>query len=247
MNSEKSPIANLKSQIEGGLIVSCQAPGDSPLNKPDIIAAFAETAARNGAVAVRIDSPAHISAVRNAVTIPIIGIYKIVLSPSEVYITPLYSAAVEVAEAGADIIAVDATPRSRPDGEKLADLCRKIVTNLRLPVMADISTFEEGINAAETLGCAFVGTTLSGYTKKTAHLSDQPDFELIEKLARRLSVPIIAEGRMSSPADVKRAFECGAFAVVVGSAITGIDHQVRRFADASRLTNSISRITDVRK
>ncbi|MCY7345665.1 MAG: putative N-acetylmannosamine-6-phosphate 2-epimerase, partial [Pyrinomonadaceae bacterium] len=163
MNSEKSSIAILKSQIEGGLIVSCQAPGNSPLNKPEIIAALAETAALNGAIAVRIDSPAHVSAVRKTVVIPIIGIYKIVLSPSEVYITPHYQSAVEVAEAGADIIALDATPRSRPDGEKLADLCQKIMTNLRLPVMADISTFEEGINAAETLGCAFVGTTLSGY------------------------------------------------------------------------------------
>ena len=240
MNDAKSNFETLKSQIESGLIVSCQAPGDSPLAKPEIIAAFAETAALNGAAAVRIDSPAHISAVRKAVVVPIIGIYKIVLPPCEVYITPLYQSAVEVAEAGADIIAVDATARPRPNGETLFELCEKIKTFLHLPVMADVSTFEEGIYAAETLGCAFVGTTLSGYTKQTAHLLDKPDFELIKKLARRISAPVIAEGRMSSPEDVRHAFECGAFAVVVGNAITGIDNQVKRFADVCRLTAPVA-------
>ncbi len=236
MNDAKSKFEIIKSQIGGGLIVSCQAPGSSPLAKPEIIAAFAETAALNGAVAVRIDSPTHISAVRKAVDIPIIGIYKIVLPQSEVYITPLYQSAVEVAEAGADIIAVDATARPRPNDEKLSELCEKINKNLHLPVMADVSTFEEGIYAAEELGCAFVGTTLSGYTKQTEHLFNKPDFEMIKKLAQRICVPIIAEGRMSSPEDVRHAFECGAFAVVVGNAITGIDNQVRKFAEACQLT-----------
>ncbi len=240
MNDFKSNIETLKSQIGGGLIVSCQAPGDSPLAKPEIIAAFAETAALNGAAAVRIDSPAHVSAVRKAVTIPIIGIYKIVLPSSEVYITPLYQSAVEISKSGADIIALDATTRPRPHGEKLSDLCEKIKTNLRLPVMADVSTFEEGIYAAEELGCAFVGTTLSGYTKQTEHLLNKPDFELIKNLAQRISVPVIAEGRMSSPEDVRHAFECGAFAVVVGNAITGIDNQVKRFADVCRLTAPVA-------
>jgi N-acylglucosamine-6-phosphate 2-epimerase len=233
MNDFTANFESLKSHIGGGLIVSCQAPGNSPLAKPEIIAAFAETAELNGAVAVRIDSPAHISAVRKTVEIPIIGIYKIVLPPSEVYITPLYQSAVEVAESGADIIAVDATMRPRPNGEKLSELCEKINKSLHLPVMADVSTFDEGVHAAEELGCAFVGTTLSGYTKQTEYLSNKPDFELIKKLAQRISVPIIAEGRMASPEDVKYAFECGAFAVVVGNAITGIDNQVRKFASAS--------------
>ena len=240
MNDFTADFEFLKSNLGGGLIVSCQAPVNSPLAKPEIIAAFAETAALNGAVAVRIDSPTHVSAVRKAVTIPIIGIYKIVLPPSEVYITPLYQSAVEVAESGANIIAVDATLRPRPNDEKLSDLCEKINKHLRLPVMADVATFDEGVHAAEELGCAFVGTTLSGYTKQTEHLLDKPDFELIKKLAQRISSPIIAEGRMSSPEDVRHAFECGAFAVVVGSAITGIDNQVRRFVAGCRLTAPIS-------
>lgn len=233
MNDIKSQIANLKSQIQGGLIVSCQAPANSPLAHPAIIAAFAETAALNGAVGVRIDSPAHIAAVRKTVKIPIIGIYKIVRPESEVYITPFYEAAAETAAAGASIIAVDATRRPRPTGARLADLREKIKTDLHLPVMADVATFDEGVNACENLGCEFVGTTLSGYTRETAHLLGKPDFDLIERLARRIAAPIIAEGRISSPADVRRAFDCGAFAVVVGTAITGIDVQIQKFAAAA--------------
>jgi N-acylglucosamine-6-phosphate 2-epimerase len=234
MNDIKSSVERLKTQIGGGLIVSCQAPANSPLARPEIIAALAETAELNGAVGVRIDSPAHIWAVRRAVKIPIIGIYKILRPESEVYITPFYQSAVEIAEAGADIIALDATARARPNGESLPELCDRIRTNLKLPVMADVANFDEGVFAAEQLGCTFVGTTLSGYTRETEQLLEKPDFELIEKLARRISVPIIAEGRLTTPDDVKKAFDSGAFAVVVGNAITGIDNQIRRFAAAGR-------------
>jgi N-acylglucosamine-6-phosphate 2-epimerase len=98
--------------------------------------------------------------------------------------------------------------------------------------MADVSTLEEGINAAEIAGVNFVGTTLSGYTDATKHII-KPDFELIEKLAKRLDIPIICEGRLSSTHDVRRAFDCGAFAVVVGGAITGIDQLVQQFVSAT--------------
>ncbi len=232
MNDTKSNLEILKSQIEGGLIVSCQAPADSPLAKPEIIAALAQTAEQNGAVAVRIDSPAHIAAVRKAVKIPIIGIYKTMLPESEVYITPTYRSAVEVAEAGASIIAIDATLRARPAGETLFELCEKIKMNLKIPVMADVATLKEGVHAVREIGCDFIGTTLSGYTNETGHLLDQPDFGLIKSLSATNSAPVIAEGRIASPDDLRRAFECGAFAVVVGNAITGIDNQIKRFAAA---------------
>ena len=216
----------------GGLIVSCQAPANSPLARPEIIAAFAETAELNGAVGVRIDSPRHILSVKQAVKLPILGIYKIVSDSSEVYITPTFDAAKQIADAGADVIAIDATLRPRPHGENLTEIVRRIKAELHLPVMADVSTIEEGINAVETVGVDFVGTTLSGYTKQTKHLVE-PDFDLIEELAGRLEVPIICEGRLRSPADVRRAFACGAFAVVVGGAITGVDQLVRQFVLAT--------------
>lgn len=216
----------------GGLIVSCQAPANSPLARPEIIAAFSETAERNGAVAVRIDSPAHIAAVRQAVAIPILGIYKVVTSESEVYITPTFESAKAVAEAGADVIALDATARRRPNGETLEQIARQMRKLLNKLVMADVSTFEEGLHAAEKIGVDVISTTLSGYTAETKHLR-APDFELIEKLAKKVQIPVICEGRLRSPDDVKRAFDSGAFAVVVGGAITGIDGLVEQFVRAT--------------
>jgi N-acylglucosamine-6-phosphate 2-epimerase len=230
MSELKSQIENLKSQIENGLIVSCQAAANSPLAKPEIIAAFAETAVQNGAVGVRIDSPENISAVKKVVNVPIIGIYKIITTESDVYITPTFESAKLIAEAGADIIAIDATFRSRPNSEQLAEIVEKIHSEFGLPVMADVATIEEGFNA-ELIGCDFVGTTLSGYTDETKHII-KPDFELVKQLAS-LSIPTICEGRLRKPEDVKTAFECGAFAVVVGNAITGTDWLVREFAEAT--------------
>ncbi len=234
MTDLKSKIQNLISKIQNGLIVSCQAPANSPLCKPEIIAALAECAEQNGAIGVRIDSPEHIRAVRQTVKVPILGIYKIVFEQSEVYITPTFDSAGELAAAGADLIALDATRRARPDGEKIEDIVARIHSDLNLPVMADVALPEEGLYAAETLGVDVVGTTLSGYTAETKHLI-KPDFELVENLAKRLSVPVICEGRLRSIDDVRRAFDCGAFAVVVGGAITGIDRLVSDFVHATPL------------
>jgi N-acylglucosamine-6-phosphate 2-epimerase len=221
----------------GGLIVSCQAPADSPLAKPEIIAAFAETAEQNGAVGVRIDSPEHIRAVKKSVNVPVLGIYKIVSEESEVYITPTFSAAKAVADAGADMIAIDSTLRQRPNGESFRDIVWRVKKELNVPVMADISTLEEGLSAVETAGVDFVGTTLSGYTDATKHII-KPDFNLVENLAKRLDVPVICEGRIRSVEDVRTAFECGAFAVVVGGAITGIDQLVRQFVSVTPLRSA---------
>ena len=226
---------NNKDLIEswrGGLIVSCQAAQNSPLAKPAIIAAFAETAELNGAVGVRIDSPENIAAVKARVKIPVLGIYKIVSTESEVYITPTFQAAREIADAGADIIALDATRRVRPNGEKLESIVEKIRGQLNKCVMADVATFDEAVCAAEQIGIDVISTTLSGYTAETKHLKE-PDFQLLKELAKRLKIPVICEGRLRSADDVKRAFEYGAFAVVVGNAITGVDGLVQQFAAAA--------------
>ncbi len=226
---------NNKKLIEswrGGLIVSCQAAQNSPLAKPEIIAAFAETAELNGAVGVRVDSPENISAVKSRVKIPVLGIYKIVFPESEVYITPTFHHAREIAEAGADVIALDATLRVRPNGEKLESIVEKIREHLNKCVMADVATFDEALHAAEQIGVDVISTTLSGYTAETKHLKE-PDFQLLEKLSKRLRIPVICEGRLRSADDVKRAFECGAFAAVVGNAITGVDGLVQQFVAAA--------------
>lgn len=223
---------NIFENLRGGLIVSCQAAANSPLAKPEIIAALAQLAEQNGAVGVRIDSPEHISIVKKAVKIPVLGIYKMVHENSEVYITPTFEAARKITEAGADIIAMDATLRPRPRGENLEDLVKRIREELKKPVTADVATFEEGINAAEALGFDAVFTTLSGYTNDTKHIVE-PDFALVEKLSARVSLPVICEGRLSSTADVERAFNCGAYAVVVGNAITGIEQLVQKLVSAT--------------
>ena len=214
----------------GGLIVSCQAPAGSPLAKPEIIAAFAATAEQNGAVGVRIDAPENIAAVKSKIAIPVLGIYKIVTEKSAVYITPTFDAAREIADAGADVIALDATFRARPNDEKIENIVNQIRGKFDQPLAADVAAFEEGLTAQEN-GFDAVITTLSGYTENTKHIVG-PDFELVEKLSKKLSVPLICEGRLSSPEDVKRAFECGAFAVVVGGAITGVDLLVKKFVAA---------------
>lgn len=225
--------ANFTSVIEAlrhGLVVSCQAPIDSPLYEPTVIAAIAQAAANQGAVGVRIDTPAHISAVRQQVTAPIVGLWKQQLPGYEVYITPQFHHAAVLAQAGADIIAIDATLRNRPEGETVASLIAQIHSELGKPVMADVDTLKAAI-AAEAAGADLVATTLYGYTAQTNHLSP-PGFELLTELVEQLDIPAICEGGISSPDLARHALDLGAYAVVVGTAITGIDYQVKAYQQA---------------
>jgi len=215
--------------LRNGLIVSCQAPTDSPLHNPLIIAAMAQAAVNQGAVAVRIDSPAHIEAFRRQnATILIIGLWKQQLT-GEVYITPQFEHAVQVAAAGADIIAIDATQRQRPGGEKVENLIAEIHSKLGKLVMADVDTMENAIAAGQA-GADLIGTTLYGYTPQTQHLTP-PGFELLTELVK-LKVPAICEGGIASPQMAQQALKLGAYAVVVGTAITGIDLQVKAYQQA---------------
>jgi N-acylglucosamine-6-phosphate 2-epimerase len=221
--------AEILARWRGGLIVSCQAPPGSPLDRPDVLAALARTAELNGAAGVRIDQPQNIAAVRAAVAVPIVGLLK--RPGSQVYITPTLDDARLVRASGADVVAVDATARPRPDGTPLPRLIRAIQEELGALVMADVSTFDEGVAAAEA-GADFVATTLAGYTPESRP-TDGPDLRLVERLASAVVTPVVCEGRIRDPEDVRRAFEARAFAVVVGSAITGIDDLVRRFVAAT--------------
>jgi N-acylglucosamine-6-phosphate 2-epimerase len=225
-------IESLRARLQGGLIVSCQAPAGSPLDDPYIIGAMAATAEQHGAAGVRIKQPAQIAATRARVRVPIIGLDKVEFAESPVYITPTFAIAEQVAASGADIIATDATARPRPQGETLAGLLRRIQDELRKPVLADVATFEEGLAAADC-GAQFIATTLCGYTEVTMGVA-LPAFDLLEKLAARLAVPVICEGGVSTPEDLRRAFDCGAFAVVVGTAITGVDKLAQQFISVSR-------------
>ena len=215
-------------QIPTGLIVSCQAPADSPLHDPIVIAAMARTAINRGASGVRIDTPAHVAAVRQQVSAPIIGIWKQQLPGCEIYITPRFEDARAIALAGADIIAIDATLRNRPAGEDLKTLIDRIHQELGKLVMADVDTIESAIAAAEA-GADTVGTTLFGYTPQTESFSP-PGFDLLAQMVAKLKIPVICEGGISGPSMAKKALNLGATAVVVGGDITGIDIKVTAYA-----------------
>ncbi len=226
----KTMPTHLLNSIHHGLIVSCQAPIDSPMHNPVVISAIAQASINQGAVGVRIDTPDHVKAVRSQCpTIPIIGLWKQQLPGYEVYITPQFHHAETIASSGADIIAIDGTLRERPGGETVEGLITRIHEELGKLVMADVDTIDSAINAAKA-GADIIGTTLYGYTNPTKHLSP-PGFDLLVQMVEQLEVPIICEGGIASPQMAQHALKLGAYAVVVGTAITGIDLQVKAYLE----------------
>lgn len=207
----------MSTALPKGLIVSCQARADNPLHGPTFMGAMALAARDGGAKGLRANGPEDIAAVK-AAGLPVIGIHKVFSDAFPVYITPDFEAAAAIVAAGAEIVALDCTPRAR-NGERLDVLIRRIREELGAEVFADISTLEEGLAAADW-GATYVATTLSGYTEYTEPKPEHPDLVLLEKLATRLSVPVVAEGRYNTPDWVRRGFEAGAHAVVVGTMIT---------------------------
>jgi N-acylglucosamine-6-phosphate 2-epimerase len=204
--------------LRGGLIVSCQARPGNPLKGPRFMAAFAQAAELAGAVGLRVNGAADVRAVCRVSALPIIGINKQRDPRWPVYITPTVAAARPVVRAGAAIVAVDATHRSRKGDASPEELMAALKKELRCLVMADIDSVEEGIAAAEA-GADLVATTMAGYTPARPP-TDGPDLELVAELAARVRVPVICEGRIRRPEDAAAAFAAGAYAIVVGTAIT---------------------------
>ena len=218
------------SSLQGGLIVSVQAPEASPMRDPEVIAAMAEASLNNGAIGVRLESPEHIGAVRRRCPEAlIIGLWKRAFAESDVYITPRWHEIKAVWAAGADVVAIDATARTRPDGEQLHALVHRATQELGAPLMADVDSVANGLRAAE-LGCRWVGTTLFGYTDETRQHAP-PGWDLLGPLREQLpsSVPLICEGGIASAAMAAQALDQGADCVVVGTAITGVDLQVAAY------------------
>lgn len=224
--TRKEKSAKFMDQVGGSLIVSCQATPQEALFGSDIMAKMAISAQRGGAKGIRANMPADVKAIREALDLPLIGLYKEVLPGYEIIITPTFKHALAIAEAGADVIAIDATKRDHPEGD-IKDLIAKIHEQTNCLVMADISNDEEAFYA-EKVGADMVSTTLSGYTSYTPKLAG-PDLDLVARLAGKLSIPLVAEGRYHFPDQVRKALDLGADAVVVGGAITRPKEITERF------------------
>ena len=219
-----------------GLIVSCQAPTNSPLHHPEVIAAMAQASINQGAVGVRIDTPSHIRAVRQRITQPIIGLWKQQVPGFEVYITPRLSDAEAIAQVGADIIAIDGTLRRRPDGATLATLINFIHNELGKPVMADVDTIEVA-KVAVAAGADFIATTLYGYTEETKTESP-PGFELLKQMVKKIAVPAICEGGIASPATVD-------LTLTLNPVIWATDDSANGYEYRLKVTNNVGGLEEV--
>lgn len=210
--------------LQGKLIVSCQAPPGDPMRETATLVRLARSAVAGGGAAIRANEPAVVAAIVEAVDLPVIGLWKD--GDIGVYITPTVRHALAVAEAGAAVVAADATDRPRPDGSTFADLVEAVHAAGAL-VMADVSTLEEGVAAAR-LGADFVSTTLSGYVPGTPEQTG-PDLDLVAALSAAIDVPVVAEGRINTPDEAAEALRRGAHSVVVGTAITAPTALTARF------------------
>ena len=196
---------------------------------PEVVTAMAAASMANGAAGVRLDSPEHVAAVRRRCPEAlVIGLWKRFHIDSPVVITPRYEDLAAIWAAGADVVALDATERPRPEGASLKMMITRAKAELGATLMADIDTLANAERAA-AMGCDWVGTTLYGYTQATAH-QRPPGLELLKPLRQRLSIPVLCEGGIASPSQAREAVALGATAVVVGTAITGIDQQVSRYS-----------------
>lgn len=230
----RSTLTEILAATKGSIIVSCQALPDEPMycEEMSIMPFFANAAKQAGSKCIRTSSIRDVVAIKKATGLPVIGLVKRVVKGYDSYITPTMKEIDDLVDADADIIALDCTMRKRGDGSTINEFISQIKKKYPdIVLMADISTPEEGINAANC-GVNLVGTTLSGYTDYSPK-TQGPDFELVQKLVSSLDIPVIAEGKIHTPEQAKKMLSLGAHAVVVGGAIT------RPLEIAQRFYNSI--------
>jgi N-acylglucosamine-6-phosphate 2-epimerase len=226
-------MTHLYPQIEAlhnRLVVSCQAGPESPLNAPHFIAALAQSAEMGGAAAFRVDRPENVAAVRAVSRLPILGIYKIHTPGCNLYITPTFASAEAVVRAGANLVAIEATGWPRPGGETFAEIVRKVHDRLNVPVMADVGTIEQGLQALED-GADIVATTMST-TPPYGNPKDGPGLHIVRALVKVTECPIIVEGQVWTVEALQSCFAAGAYSVVIGSAITAPQFITQRFVRA---------------
>jgi len=215
--------------IKGGLVVSCQALPEEPLYSSFIMGRMAYAAYLGGAIGIRANTVEDIREIRKTVDLPIIGIIKKNYGSCPVFITPTMEEIDELVKEGVEIVALDATERIRPDGKRIEDVFPVIREKYPDQIfMADCATYEDAKKAVE-LGFDCIGSTLAGYTEESKNAS-LPDFTLIERMVNDFPVPVIAEGGISTPEELKTIIELGVHAAVIGSAITRPMEITKKFA-----------------
>lgn len=218
--------------FKNGLIVSCQVQPDDPIYTDNMVVKMAEAANWAGAVGIRANNPEQIRAIKAAVDLPVIGLYKIWHEDTDVFITPTLEAAKQVWEAGAEIIALDCTSQITHEKTEAWELLPVIKKEIpEAIIFADVSNYEEAERAVK-LGADIVGPTLYGYTKETSHI-ESPDLREFARMCRDFGndAYMIMEGHIYSPEDAIKCLYLGAHAVVVGSAITRPHLTAKRFTD----------------
>ena len=217
------------STLKGKLIVSCQALPDEPLHGSFIMGKMARAAEEGGAGAIRSQGMADILAIKEACSLPVIGLVKRDYDDSDIYITPTKKEVDELLATGCDVISLDMTNRKRPHGERIEDLIAQIHAAGRA-VQADVSTFEEGVQA-EKLGADAISTAMSGYTPYSPQLNG-PDLDIVRRLVQAVKIPVFGEGRIHEAADLRAMMATGAYGAVIGGAITRPQQITKRFVEA---------------
>lgn len=214
-------------QLRGGLVVSCQAYPGEPLRHPETMAQMAMAAEIGGACAIRCQGLSDISAIKGQVKVPVIGLWK--EGEEGVYITPTLRHARCCIAAGCDIVALDATRRPRRDGLTYAETVSALHSEDAV-VMADCGSIGDARQAVEA-GSDIISTTLAGYTGEREKTSG-PDIELLDAIIREFpGVPVLCEGRIHTPDQLSEVMDHGAWAAVVGTAITHPTSITRWFSE----------------
>ncbi len=219
--------------IHGKMIVSCQAIPGEPLYMEDdsVMYLMARAAKRAGTPAIRTSSIRDVVAIKKETGLPVIGLVKINYPGYDSYITPTMKEVDDLVAVGSDVVALDCTLRKRGDGTTINEFIAQIREKYPdIILMADISNYEEGINAWKC-GVDIVGTTMSGYTDYTSK-KDEPDYELMSRLAADIDIPVIGEGKIHYPDQAVKALQTGIWSIVVGGAITRPLEIAQRFMKA---------------
>jgi N-acylglucosamine-6-phosphate 2-epimerase len=206
-------------KLKGNLIVSCQAEGDSPFNSPEGVTMFAKAAVMGGAAAIRSEGITKTKMIIKQTNVPVIGLVKSKFEDSSVRITGNFKDVEDLISIGTHIIAIDGTFRKR---ENLSgpDFISAVKSKFNCLIMADIAKLDEAISCEEA-GADLISTTLNGYTPETiSEKIKEPNYDLVNQLVKRIKIPVVAEGRINTPEAAKKMIELGAYAVVVGTAIT---------------------------